>query len=155
MSEKAKFLRKVGVAVAALVVPGVLLFEGTVYEGYRDPIGIVTACTGHTETAQLGRRYTPAECEQLLYRDLLKHADDLQCIKVPLKDHEKAAFISFSFNVGREKFCGSSLVRKANAGDLIGACAELSRWVWAGDRKLQGLVKRRAHERALCEGKGS
>ena len=152
MSPKQRLIAKIGAAAAALLVPTVVYFEGTILGGYVDPAGIVTACTGHIETAEL-RRYTKAECEQLLYRDLLKHADDLRCVTVPLKDHEKAAFISFSFNVGREAFCQSTLVRKVNAGGLPGACAELSRWTYAGGRQLPGLVKRRAAERALCEGR--
>jgi GH24 family phage-related lysozyme (muramidase) len=41
--------------------------------------------------------------------------------------------------------------RKANAGDMPGACAELSRWTRAGGNELPGLVKRRAAERELCE----
>lgn len=39
---------------------------------------------------------------------------------------------------------------RGGQGDLA---AELSRWVYAGGRKLQGLVKRRAAERAMCEGR--
>ncbi|WP_405045477.1 glycoside hydrolase family protein [Pseudomonas aeruginosa] len=45
----------------------------------------------------------------------------------------------------------STLLRKLNAGDVRGACAELSRWVYAGGKKLGGLVRRRAAERELCE----
>ena len=33
------------------------------------------------------------------------------------------------------------------------ACAELERWVYAKGIKLRGLVKRRAAERAMCEGR--
>ena len=68
-----------------------------------------------------------------------------------MTDGQKAAFLSFAFNVGAQKFCGSTLVKKANQGDMPGACAELSRWTYAGGRELPGLVKRRAAERALCE----
>lgn len=47
--------------------------------------------------------------------------------------------------------CASTLARKANAGDMPGACAELSKWVFANKAKLPGLVKRRAAEREVCE----
>ena len=56
-----------------------------------------------------------------------------------------------AFNVGNARFCSSTLARKANAGDMAGACAELSRWTYAGGKPLPGLVKRRATERAICE----
>ena len=79
----------------------------------------------------------------------------LDCIKRPMTDGQKAAFLSFAFNVGNRAFCDSTLARKANAGDMAGACAELSRWTYAGGKQLPGLVRRRATERAVCEGQGA
>ena len=150
---RAKLAAKIGAGATALAVPLVMLYEGTRLQSYRDPVGIVTACVGHTgPELRMGQRYTKEQCETMLYGDLLKHADALNCIKTPLADNQKAAFLSFAFNVGNSAFCKSTLVRKANAGDLMGACAELSRWTRAGGRELPGLVKRRAAERELCEG---
>lgn len=151
---KAKLAAKIGAAAAALVVPVVMYFEGTVLRTYRDPIGIVTACTGHTgPELRMGQTFTREQCEEMLYRDLLKHADDLNCITVPLTDGQKAALLSFSFNVGRSAMCGSTLVRKANAGRPAAEwCPELSRWVYAGGRQLPGLVNRRKAEMKLCLG---
>ncbi|MGQ0530005.1 MAG: lysozyme [Panacagrimonas sp.] len=144
----------VGVAAAGILLVIVPQHEGTILKGYKDPIGIVTACVGHTATARLDKRYTAQECEDLLVSDLIAHHQDVQrCVNVPLQDHQRAAFVSFAFNVGGEKFCDSTLVRKLNAGDTAGACAELSRWIKAGGKVLPGLVKRRADERALCEGR--
>ena len=149
---RAKLVAKIGAGATALAVPLVMLYEGTVLQSYRDPIGIVTACVGHTgPELRMGQRYTRQQCEDMLYGDLLKHAQALDCIKRPMTDGQKAAFVSFAFNVGNKAFCDSTLARKANAGDMPGACAELSRWTRAGGRELPGLVKRRAAERELCE----
>jgi len=149
---KAKLIAKIGASSVALVIPLVVYYEGVVLRTYADPINKITACTGHTgPELRMGQRYTKEQCETMLYGDLLKHADALNCIKTPLADNQKAAFLSFAFNVGNGAFCKSTLVRKANAGDMPGACAELSRWVMAGGRELPGLVKRRAAERQLCE----
>ena len=143
---------KIGAGATALAIPLVMLYEGTVLQSYRDPIGIVTACVGHTgPELRMGQRYTRQQCEDMLYGDLLKHAQALDCIKQPMTDGQKAAFVSFAFNVGNRAFCDSTLARKANAGDMAGACAELSRWTRAGGSELPGLVKRRAAERELCE----
>ena len=143
---------KIGAGATALAIPLVMLYEGTVLQSYRDPIGIVTACVGHTgPELRMGQRYTRQQCEDMLYGDLLKHAQALDCIKRPMTDGQKAAFLSFAFNVGNKAFCDSTLARKANAGDMPGACAELSRWTRASGRELPGLVKRRAAERELCE----
>lgn len=152
MSSKSALIAKIGAAAAALAVSTVAFYEGTVLRSYRDPIGIITACTGHTgPELKMGQTYTHEQCEDMLYKDLAKHAAALDCINRPLSDGQKAAFLSFAFNVGNGAFCGSTLVRKANAGDMLGACAELSRWTWAGGKQLPGLVNRRAAERQLCE----
>lgn len=152
MTPRQRLVAKIGAGAVALVLPVVLLYEGTVHSTYKDPASILTACTGHTgPELRMGQTFTKEQCETMLYGDLLKHADALNCIKTPLADNQKAAFLSFAFNVGNKAFCDSTLVRKANAGDLPGACAELSRWTRAGGRELPGLVKRRAAERELCE----
>ena len=152
MSDKYKLIAKIGAATAALVVSTVAIYEGTVLRTYRDPIGIVSACTGHTgPELRMGQTFTKEQCTEMLYVDLLKHAQALECVKRPMSDGQKAAFLSFSFNVGNGAFCSSTLVRKANAGDMPGACAELSRWTYAGGKQLLSLIKRRAAERKLCE----
>ena len=152
MTPRQRLVAKIGAGAVALVLPVVMLYEGTVLRTYKDPVSILTACTGHTgPELRMGQTFTKEQCETMLYGDLLKHADALNCIKTPLTDNQKAAFLSFAFNVGNGAFCKSTLARKANAGDLMGACAELSRWVMAGGRELPGLVKRRAAERQLCE----
>ena len=153
MNAKAKLTAKIGAGAVALAIPLIVHFEGYVPWVHRDPIGRLAACYGHDDqTMTPGKRFTAAECQAMLNEDLLKHAQALDCIKHPLTDGQKAAFLSFAFNVGNKAFCDSTLTRKANAGDMPGACAELSRWTRAGGRELPGLVKRRAAERELCEG---
>ena len=152
MNWKEKLIATIGGAAMVLAVPLVQKYEGTLLRSYRDPVGIVTACTGHTgPELKMGQTYTRQQCEDMLYKDLAKHADALACVSQPLTDGQRAAFVSFAFNVGEGAFCGSTLVRKANAGDIDGACAELSRWTYAGGKQLPGLIKRRAAERQLCE----
>lgn len=64
--------------------------------------------------------------------------------------NQAAAFTSLTFNAGVSAFCGSTMARKANAGDRPGSCAALLMWVYAGGRKIQGLVNRRNAEYRLC-----
>ena len=99
------------------------------------PIGIVTSCVGHTKTAQLGRTYTHEECLAQLQQDLSEHnAGLLSCVKVGMPPNVHAALLSWAFNVGVANACKSTAVRKVNAGDFAGACAELSRWTLAGGK---------------------
>lgn len=147
-----KIASVIGAGAAALVVPLVMKSEGLVTRTYKDPVGIVTSCFGHTgPELKMGQQFTPDQCREVLEDDLVKHAAALDCVKRPLTDGQKAAFLSFAYNVGGAKFCASTIVKKANAGDMRGACAELSRWTLAGGKELPGLVKRRAVERATCE----
>lgn len=143
-----------GAGAAAFLLASVPQFEGMILRGYKDPIGIVTACAGHTATAVLGRAYTREECTKLLDQDLAEHAEGaMACIHVETTDGQRAAFISFAFNVGANAWCNSTANRLLNAGDYAGACAQLSRWTLAGGRELPGLVSRRRTERAMCEGR--
>lgn len=155
MTPRQKLIASIGASAAAIVTAFVAQHEGLRLWAYRDPVGVLTACYGHTgPDVQPGQTYTREQCRALLEQDLARHAQALACIHRPLTDGQKAAFVSFAYNVGPQAFCGSSLVRKANAGDMAGACAELDKWVYAKGQRLPGLVQRRAAERAMCEGGG-
>lgn len=135
-----------------IAVPLVGYFEGRNLLAYLDPVGIPTICDGITHGVELGQTATDAECDSLLAAELgaaITSVDHLS--KQPQPDTRRAALGSFVFNVGAGAFAGSTLLRKLNAGDIAGACAELSRWVYAKGRTLAGLIKRRAAERQLCE----
>ncbi|WP_035061240.1 lysozyme [Andreprevotia chitinilytica] len=143
-------------AALALAASLVMPFEGERRTTYLDPVQIPTRCYGHTgKDVRLGQPEASAsECQALLQADLIAaNAGVDQCVHVPLTTGQRAALVSFVFNVGAGKFCGSGIAHKLNAGDYVGACGELSRWVWAGGKQLPGLVKRRAAERAVCEGR--
>ena len=140
-------------AAVLLATPLVARWEGTINVGYRDPINIATACTGHTGWEVIvGKRYSKAECDAFLDADLNIAARDVRkCITVDLTPKTYAALISFTFNVGGGALCKSTLARKFNTGDYWGGCAQLSKWTYAGGKQWKGLVRRRADERQLCE----
>jgi len=126
-------------------------FEGKHNVVYLDPPGIPTICYGHTQDVVLGQKASDAECEAFLRADMLKANTVIdRVVKVPLPDARRAALISFVYNTGEGRFVKSTLLRKLNAGNTRGACDELLRWVYAGGKKLPGLVKRRAAEHELC-----
>ena len=144
----------VGAAVAAALMALVPSNEGTVLKTYKDMGGVLTYCTGATESAQWGKSYTPAECAAQLDRDLARHAEGvMSCIHVQLTDGQKVAFVDTAFNIGVSAFCGSSMARHANAGDMARSCAALALWVKVDGQVVKGLVTRRAAARAFCEGR--
>ena len=82
-------------------------------------------------------------------------------VTVPVVTHAYVALVSFSYNVGSRAFCQSSLVKKLNAEDYAGACAELLRWRFfqgkdcalaANARLCGGLATRRQAEYRQCLG---
>ena len=70
----------------------------------------------------------------------------LRLIKVPLTDGQFDALVSFTFNLGSGALQRSTLRRKVNREEHEEVPAEFMRWVWAGGRKLKGLVRRREAE---------
>jgi lysozyme len=144
-------------AVAGLVLSGAGLVSIALHEGFRDRayddgVGVQTIGFGTTEGVKPGDRITVERALIRLAGDVSVHEVELRrCLgDVPLFQHEWDAYVSWAYNVGVR--CNSTLVTKLKAGDYAGACAELSRWVYAGGRVMNGLVKRRAEERARCEG---
>lgn len=140
-------------AAIAIATPLIQSQEGLRTVGYKDIVGVPTYCYGGTgPAAVVGKRYTQAECNTQFAQDAQKHADAIApCITVTTPPSSLAAFVSFSYNVGSAGFCHSSVARDLNAGNLKGACAAMSAWIYAGGKPVQGLINRRAQERALCE----
>lgn len=141
----------IGASAAAALLVFVPAKEGTVYKTYKDLGGVLTYCTGATEDAQYGKTYTVTECKAQLDRDLARHAEGMMnCVHVPLTDGQKVAFADAAYNVGIEAFCGSSMARKANVGDMQGACNSLMLWDKVKGVSVRGLTIRRLQERDFC-----
>lgn len=144
---------KKGATWVSICVGCVAGFEGLRTAAYRDasPAEIWTVCYGETKGVTKDSRYTPEQCREMLGARVLEFGAEVErCVRVPMTEARKAAMVSFAYNIGSEKFCASTLVKRLNAGDTVGACNELVRWVKAGGVTLPGLVKRREAERKLC-----
>lgn len=78
-------------------------------------------------------------------------------VKVNLNNNQKTALISFIYNIGGKNFSESTLVKKLNQNDFIGASNEFERWKYTRKNgKLvfsKGLLNRRKLEKAkfLCK----
>jgi len=152
-------------AVAA-VIAGALIpqWEGTTHRAYWDAPGQTwTICTGHTRGVKAGDTATDDQCAAFLREDMAEaDAAVSRCIHVPLRERERAAFVSAAFNLGAGVVCGSTLQARANAGDVTGACLQLTDaldkrgnvvgWTYGGGQPMQGLRNRRTDERNLCLG---
>ncbi|WP_338444927.1 lysozyme [Pelagerythrobacter marensis] len=100
-----------------------------------------------------GTVWTQEECDARLVRDVGRHAAEVAAAigDAPTTQGQFDALVSFHYNTGA--IARATLTRKHVAGDHDGAAREFARWNRAGGRVLTGLVRRRAAEARLYEGK--
>ncbi|NRA50130.1 MAG: lysozyme [Phaeodactylibacter sp.] len=126
----------------------IIKFEGFSSAPYRDAHGCSVGY-GHwlhagSCTAQ-DRHVTKAEAWDMFSKDILSREAHLRkLVKVPLSQNEFDALMSFVYNVGTGAFMRSTLLRKLNAGDKIGAADEFLRWT-----KNPGIKNRREATRKM------
>lgn len=132
-------------------------FEGFSEKAYPDPAHgwrVPTIGYGTTRGVKMGQEISKERAEELLREDVARFDGYIEAlVRVPLTQGQWDALSSFVYNLGPGALEKSTLLRLLNAGDYSGAAAQFDRWVYASGKKLAGLVKRRAAERALFEGK--
>jgi lysozyme len=126
-------------------------FEGLRLKAYKCPADVWTIGYGHTEGVKPGDVITVAQAESFLMQDLARFQRGVnKAVNVPIFQGQYDALVSFAFNLGIGALQSSTLLRKLNAG--LDASVEFGRWVNAGGKKLDGLVRRREAERVLFIG---
>ncbi|WP_244496003.1 glycoside hydrolase family protein, partial [Ensifer sp. Root31] len=95
-----------------------------------------------------GMVITETRAEEILRADLATFEERVsRLVKVPLTDNQYAVLVSFDFNTGG--LGKSTLLKKLNKGDYDAVPAELMKWVYAGKKRIEGLVNRRSAEVGL------
>lgn len=97
---------------------------------YLDIVGVPTACDGVTKGVKVGQVFTPAQCDAMNEAELIAHAEPIMRCAPPLRGRgpQAAAVVSLAYNMGTNAICGSTLVRKINAGDWRGAADAFGAW---------------------------
>jgi lysozyme len=132
--------------------------EGERLTAYPDPgtggepwtIGV--GHTGMVEGKKVakGMKITPVQSKQLLLGDIAVAAGDVdRLVKLPLTQHQKAALVSFVFNIGGTQFATSSMLRLINSNQFSQAADQFPRWNKAAGKVLNGLINRRAYEKQM------
>lgn len=143
--------KSAGLMAAAVALVGA--WEGLRLVAYRDVVGVPTVCFGETRGVKMGDRYTAEQCREMLGDALAEFETGMRrCLTAPdaIPPKPYVTFLSLSYNIGTGAFCRSTLVRKANQGDIRGACDEILKWNRAGGRVLKGLTNRRKEEHRIC-----
>lgn len=132
-------------------------FEACVLKAYPDPATggkPYTVGIGHTgPEVQLGETITQAEAEALLYSDLErfeKGVDSL--VQREIAQHQFDALVSLAFNIGLGNLKTSTLLKKLNAFDDIGAQVQFLAWNRAAGKVMRGLQRRRKAEALVFSG---
>jgi len=132
-------------------------FEGYSEAPYKCPAGIWTAGWGHAfQASEPVRPLPPGEAETVLDGDLRKAQRGAFNICPVLRtenDKRQAAIIDFVFNLGSGRLKYSTLRRRINQQDWDEAIREIVKWVFAGGKKLPGLVLRRNAEANYLRGR--
>jgi lysozyme len=143
-----------GIAAAiALIVPVIQQWEGHEPRPYKDVVGVLTVCYGHTgPDIRVRDVYTPKECKDLLESDIEKFAIGVVEISPELidKPYILASTISFSYNIGLGAYKKSSVARNFKAGNYAAGCGWMLKYVYAGGKKWKGLENRRKAEYKIC-----
>ncbi|EKW0743268.1 lysozyme [Citrobacter freundii] len=133
-------------------------FEGCSLTAYPDPgtggapwtIGYGWTHPVDGKPIKPGMTIKQETADRLLKTGLVSYENDvLKMAKVKLTQGQFDALVSFAYNVGSRALSTSTLLRKLNDGDVMGAADEFLRWNKAGGKVLNGLTRRREAERAL------
>jgi lysozyme len=135
----------------------VRIFEGFKSKPYKCPAGIWTIGFGTTRYPD-GRKVKPTDSSvdkstaEIYLEDELEHSLSAvirYCPKLVRSDNRLAAIADFTYNLGIGALQTSTLRKRLNQQDWMGAKKELRKWVHGGGRVLPGLVKRREIESKL------
>lgn len=142
----------------ALALPLIRRFEGCRLCSYRDAAGYWTVGYGSRFLAggrlvTQGITLTQSGADALLAAQVEKIAAQVDAVAPEsATDAQRAALVSFAYNLGTGALKESTLLRKFRDGDVGGAAAQFGAWVYADGKKLPGLVERRAAEARLFLG---
>lgn len=132
--------------------------EGLRLKAYKDIAGIWTIGYGDTgPDVKEGLVITKEEAVRRLKRRLVEFEGWVnRLVRVPLKQHQFDALVSLIYNIGPTNFSNSTLLKKLNAGDYLGAADQFLVWnkarVGGVLKEVNGLTNRRKSEREqfLC-----
>lgn len=130
-------------------------FEGLRLKAYDDGVGVWTIGFGTTKypngiRVKKGDTCTLDQAKAYMQNDLKAFEQTVNsAVKVPVSQNQFDALVSLAYNIGSTAFKNSTLVKRLNEGNYKAAANQFDVWVNAGGKRMQGLVNRRAAEKAL------
>lgn len=97
-----------------------------------------------------GTIWTRAQADERFAQHLAQFERDVSAmIAAPTTQGQFDALVSLAYNTGSANVRSSTLLRHHNARRYADAANEFGRWVFAGGKRMAGLVRRREAERKL------
>ena len=131
-------------------------FEGFSANAYLCPAKIPTIGYGNTfwedgRKVRIGEQISKSKALELLEFVANKDFADkiFPLIKVQINQNQFDAMVSLAYNIGVGAFSNSTLLKRVNAKDFIGAGNEFLKWDKSGGKPLLGLTRRRQREKEL------
>lgn len=125
-------------------------FEKFREEAYQCQAGKWTIGYGHIKGVSEGDKINRENAEKILKDEIKKYENALsRNVKVPLTMEQYNALVSFVYNIGIGAFEDSTLLKKLNQRDYVGAGNEFNRWIKVNGKVSDGLKKRRAREKEI------
>ena len=124
--------------------------EGFRSKAYRCSANVLTIGFGHTLNVKSTDVIDKAQAESFLRQDVEFAEKEVNKHNLNINQNKFDALVSFVFNLGVGNFARSTLLRKikSNANDPT-IRKEFERWIYAGGKVLNGLVRRRREEADL------
>ncbi len=125
-------------------------YEGFRAKAYKCPADKWTIGYGHTLNVKSTDVIDKAQAEVFLRQDVEFAEKEVNRHNLNITQNQFDALVSFVFNLGAGNFARSSLLRKikSNPNDPT-IRKEFERWIYAGGKILNGLVRRRKEESNL------
>ena len=129
-------------------------FEGCELEAYKCAAGVWTIGYGSTKGVKEEDTLTQEEADNLLLHEMQEYEGYINdLVKAPLEQNQFDALVSWVFNLGPANLKASTMLKFLNAGDYHLIPSQIKRWNKAGEKVLEGLVRRREAEALLFEKK--
>lgn len=120
--------------------------EGIVLSPYKDSVGVWTIGIGHTKAAgginpeTFKGKLTLRQVFDLLKTDIAKYEAGVNAaVKVPIKQHEFDALVSFHYNTGA--IGRATLTKLVNKGDMAGAAKAFMSWTKPPEIKARRIAE--------------
>lgn len=125
-------------------------FESFSSKPYRDSRGYSIGYGHYMGPTVTIQNISRADAYELLRNDAQTARDAVtSTIHLPMTQNEFDAMVSLAYNIGAAGFAGSTVARRFNAGDKIGAADAFRLWNKSEGAVNQVLVARRETERGL------